>query len=67
MILVSARVPEEIPWFKAWRRAAVAAMSAGGLNEHLPLSVVLLVFIRRSISTRSGLSPQNGSEMTVVA
>ena len=29
MIFVSIRFPEEIPWFKALRRAVVGAMSAG--------------------------------------
>ena len=31
MILVSTNFPEEIPWFKASRRAGVAAMFAGGV------------------------------------
>ena len=32
MILVSMRFPEGIPWFKASRRAVVAAMFAGGFG-----------------------------------
>ena len=30
MILVSTRFPEDIPWFKASRRAVVATIFAGG-------------------------------------
>jgi len=35
MILVSTRFPEVIPSFKASRRAGVAAMFAGRLNEYI--------------------------------
>jgi hypothetical protein len=34
MILVSMKLPEEIPLFKASRRAVVAAISAGWLDEN---------------------------------
>ena len=57
MILVSTRFPEEIPWFKAWRRVAVAAISAGDLGGRLSLSVVFRVFMRCGRSAVSNYTP----------
>ena len=53
MILVSTRLPEETPWFKASRRAVVAAIPTG-----LPIYSIT----RCCRPARFGLSPQNESE-----
>jgi hypothetical protein len=66
MIFVSMRFPEEIPWFKASRRAVVAAMSASGLEERHLLSIVFIVFAWCNRSARLGLGPQDEAKRTAV-
>ena len=70
MIFVSTRFPEEIPWFKASRRAVVAAMSVGARVGGTP-SVIGRIYnvfmVRQTRSFRVNVKPSNESKMMAAA